>query len=1310
MPTDEPVASPVDTDTDASPTTPDTLDPRPYIEIRPADVGLDTNTVVQAMVQLQSLLADAATSGLRNVLTRSATDPVVEWLLVSDGRDDASLRYLVGVDPIDRLDQLADICRTCFPDSYEFERVGFHPRQVEGYTRGSEAQGDLVPTDSHGTDPNAETATRGVSDGGSRVTAAPPEADVRPSVAGVEYVATTDLGRDWQTPLTPFATVRPDTDSTRNGGAASEPRGPLATLVETMRDADVPIVYQVLCRPHRDWSGDAKTYMQDLEDGLVSVGDKLWHTLTLPDRERIETYDPPEADRTRIESIAERDARRTVSVTARAVALGPSEGDGPSSTAERAADRMAGIFSPVGGRFHDVRGRVRTDDEHGAIDGALDRIPFRDGLPPGQQVYEDLCTRTAHAPSYTSLRSRLPFATPASRGIVVAPEELPAFCVIDGAGLTDGGRRALEARHRERTALALPPPRQLAWYRPPGMPLVRPLDSDRQVRDDPVVLPPPLQLLHILLVGATGAGKSTTLTGSILDNVEATDGPDILVDSKGGGMARDYLRAHYARHGDLEDVLYFDCTEFLPAISFFDLRPLLDAGVPREEARSRVAGHYEEILEGVMGADRYGQAVRSPTVIRNHLRALFDPVHGADAITHRTLHDALRRTQRHGEPPVVTDPELDAHFEALLSEEPRVRSQVLGGATGRVDTIATDGRLSPLFEHVADYEPGSDPPSAFGPDVTADDLPDEFVPHFDCSGLVDEDKTIVLDFGGMDDSVKRTLTLVFLSELWTGLKARAERRDGATGSDHPIVNLYLEEAADVADTELVDTLLSQGRSFGLSVTLGVQYPGQLASADPGRDTYREALNETATFVVGNVGVDDDLARVLATEDMPPDRVARRLGALGRGEWLVRPAAGFDEPTPRPFMGESLPAPTGHPASDEPLQRSVEEGFRAELDRLTERTRALYGLELEGASGGEDDPTATASDVTASESASGSDAATEEATDTPSVVELKSLLPHTRRLPSWVEYFESAHALRCEVCGSRYDPTADGMKRVIGCCHDADAVSRDDLPVCEVNLKLSPEAVADSEWSLKQLLFLQAVYNAQQRRYDPIEYDIVYDSMVRLREYVGIDTDDVVELVEAGLLTEERLPHQLYSVTADGREAIGEAYRQGVDFGDGAGDLDETSQHVMAVEAGKRLLEQEYLNDPDSAVAEVKPYHEIRVDGERRRLDCAGLDSEGDVVVALEAERINHDVSEAVPADFDKMAACDPEAAIWIVLSRSGGHEVIEALADPPDGEPRVEKTYSENTPPWKFTIDTAGLTDIYGVRRVRETLLETDDP
>lgn len=95
-----------------------------------------------------------------------------------------------------------------------------------------------------------------------------------------------------------------------------------------------------------------------------------------------------------------------------------------------------------------------------------------------------------------------------------------------------------------------------------------------------------------------------------------------------------------------------------------------------------------------------------------------------------------------------------------------------------------------------------------------------------------------------------------------------------------------------------------------------------------------------------------------------------------------------------------------------------------------------------------------------------------------------------------------------------------------------------------------------------------------------------------------------------------------------------------------------------------------------------------------------------MTVAIEAERVNHDIIRAVPDDFDKMAACDPDEAIWIVMSGPAGHTILEALNDPPEGPIRVEKTYAEATPPQQFRIDTDGLTAMYPVRYLRGKLTD----
>jgi hypothetical protein len=120
---------------------------------------------------------------------------------------------------------------------------------------------------------------------------------------------------------------------------------------------------------------------------------------------------------------------------------------------------------------------------------------------------------------------------------------------------------------------------------------------------------------------------------------------------------------------------------------------------------------------------------------------------------------------------------------------------------------------------------------------------------------------------------------------------------------------------------------------------------------------------------------------------------------------------------------------------------------------------------------------------------------------------------------------------------------------------------------------------------------------------------------------------------------------------------------------------------------------------------VIPYYDL---DDSHRLDVAGLDSEGNVVVAVEAERVNHDLRRAAPADFDKMAACGVEEAIWIVMTQADGHTVLEALADPLDGEPRIDQTYSQTTPPQQVQLDTPGLTAMYPLTWVRDRLGSSD--
>lgn len=1222
---------------------------RQSLRITPATERLDPETVHTQCRRLHAL-ADSQ-SGLQSLFDRSAP-PTIELCLHSDG---TRIEYLVGGtgdDAAPILDTLDRLCHTLFPDSYAIERVERQPET-------------LVPTP-----------------------------DTAPELQALVCEGVPDRRQDWQTRLTPFEQFQTDDHA----------RIPLATVVETMAGTAVPMVYQTLITPYPDWTAAADDRRAAIEAGQDTLGGQLLTSLTgldaptadaEPTREGTGAADAlPASDRSRLESIDAKDATRSFVVNARLVAVAGADDGSADPLAE-----LTAAFSECAGPHYELAIRRLDGDAAAAVATAIRE-------------------RTVDPPTYESVRARLPGTTVRSRGLVVDAAALGCFWLLDGAALPAASRRALDVTPTDRIPTARPPDPVLNTYDGPGLTLGRPRTQDDTTSDDAIALPPTLQRLHTAWFGRTGSGKSTALVRAMRDNHAATDGADILVDPKGDGMAVDYLRAHYAQYGHLDNVLYFDCSEVLPAISFFDVRADVAAGVPRATAVDDVVDHYIEILKALMGRDRFEQAVRAPDIIRFLVRAKFDPVHGDDSFSHRDLHGTARRMHERQSAPSVSNPDLERMLGGVVANRARTFDEVMQGVANRLEKVPTDRRLARLFNHVPEEitsdadavattsTSGSVPTatetveadtlSLFDTDVSPSDSTAEAPPNdehpadettahstpapddaqFDLGQYLDANVVVILDLGGLRIETRRAITLVLLSNLWTALRRRRQRRDA---DRLPLVNCYLEEAASVAATDLLTTLLAQARSFDCALTLAMQFPSQLDQADPTGAATDEVLNNIGTILTGPIGVDQGLAERLATDETPARDVATRLRGLRRGQWLASLPAAFDTPAPQPFQLQSARPPAGHPASEASVESAVTDAIAA----VERRTRERAGVTLM-----HPEPAA--------------DAEGEAATDPDRRVD--SALPHTMRLPSWVEYDGDIHALRCETCDNRYDPTSEGMARAIACCHDPDAVNRDDIPICELNLKLTPEERADSEWSDAQLMFLQAVYNAQQLRYEPPGYDLLRDSMLRLQEYVGIDRDAVDELLETDLLRHDTdHPHRLYSVSPTGRDVIGEHYRQGVDYGHGQGDLEESSQHVFAVEVGRRWLEQEYVDDPESPVVDVVPYYDL--DG-NHRLDIAGVDDDGEIRVAVEAERVNHDLREAVPADYDKIAACDVDAAIWIVMTQRAGHDVLQALNDPPDGTPRVAKTYAETTPPQQFRIDTPGVTAMYPAEWLRERLGE----
>ncbi len=1069
---------------------------------------------------------------------------------------------------------------------------------------------------------------------------------------------------DWMTRLRPPAIIDAPEQHDR-ARVKSAPGLPLQSALEALATAEVPMVYQTLLQPRPPWGADAQNRIRQLEHNTDTLSQRVFqgghdelyesrdssnhdhathgrrrhpHRRQDGDHRRGEASHVPGS---RIDSILAKSSAKSFDVNARVYAAG--------DRSTQAVRSVASAFAGIDGDYYEIEPVVRTGEDADPIVEAIENREFRrlDGLTHW-------------------LRENLPITGNLDPRIVADATTVAHFALVDGSDLTSRVERHLRTRPSERTGIDRPDAAQRTQYTD-GMPIGHPVATDGETTDETIALPPALQPLHVAWFGRTGSGKTISLETAACRNHQMTDGADIIVDTKGDGMPMEYLQAHYARHGHLENVYYFDCADVLPAVSLPDIRPLVDAGFSRQAATENVAEHYTEILRPLMGDEQFDQATSSRKVITGLVKALLDPEHGSDALTQTELYRAARRFRERKTPPEVSDPRLREVLASIGAGDDQLFDRVMAGALNRMQEIMNNHRLATLFDHVA----------------AADDAE----PYFDFETILDENAVVLLDLGGLRAESREALTLVLLSNLWTALQRRQRR--APTDADLPLVNLYLEEAASLGSTDILTELLSQSRSFGLSVTMVMQFPGQLAREAPA--VYDEMLNNIGTLVVGDVAVDDRLTKRLATADRPPEEVGNLLRSLNRGQWLVDLPAAYGDEDPKPFLVESLDPPAGHPAGDEPLSRARTKSFEATVDVTAERSWRDHGIRLDV------DP--------ASETEEDGDEADEEDTLGPEV--LKSALPYTARLPRTVTYDPDAHALECEECGDQFAPDFRRLKQAIRCHDSLDAVDRDNIPICDVPLTFSPQDRRDSDYTGRQLAFLQAVYEAQQQRYDSLEYDLVRDSMRQLRTYLDIETAAVQELVTDGLLKRDtKRPHLLYTVTPSGREAIQVSHREGVAHGDGQGDLSESTYHVLLCEVGARLLERRFVDDPDSPATAVRTYHSP--DGHDHRLDAAAVTQAGDVVAAVEAERANNDMRRDVPADYDKLATHEPSAAIWLTPNRDTAHDVLEALNDPQDAsDPRVAKSYSRTTSPGEFSLSAPGCTELLTLAPARRTVLKT---
>ncbi|WP_193310490.1 ATP-binding protein [Halorubrum halophilum] len=1268
-----------------------------YLRVTPTSEQLNPESIPRVLDSLHKLTTPGS-SGLGAKLKplHSDTPPRFEFLAISDGPDEP-VEFFYSADA--HLDTLEKRLRSIYPSTFDIERVDvdvaarlIHPVEltqeefVEHYEAGG-LQYEFGPgeqyehVDEEPADAN-ETDTDPVVDGGtvsatipdhhvvlgdSVLELAPPETlsedDQRPSIEkptmtprgtilarpaddavsplGVQWCGSASRKQDWMTSLTPFTADESD----GNLSSVDQPGAALATLIDHLMEATAPTAFQVVFQRRSSWQSDAEVRKEDLVDGRDTFFQEVVGSFLEVEDHRSDQDERQlsESVEKRIEYIDAKNAKRSFTANIRAVGV---PADGSREDLDARMDSLLPVFDTLDGPFYEVEGQRLRDSG------------FRE--------------KTKEKKARAALQRLLNRELTTGRGktrpeLVLSGTELANFVLVPSSEqLTVEGTRGTRAEQQSRNPLPWPNPDLIQQFQD-GMAIGYALDENGEPRPDPIRIPPDLLPTHYGRFASTGGGKSKAIINDALSLRESTGGPVVLVDPKGDGMCENYLRCHYERFGGLDDVYHFRVPETIPAFSFFDIRPALEAGRNREDAIQDKVDHFHDILRMIMGREQYGQAFVANEILSYLIKALFDEEYGSDVFGLDDLFAAALRMQRDQTiPPVSADNQnieesLTRHF-AKDNHQFQVSMDAVGN---RLDKLKEDAHLRRIFSHVPEQNDAG-----------------EYVDNrFDFREFLDEDATIIFDLGDLRPEAQRAITLLLLSNLWDAVQVR--RRDGQTDYEK-LTNLIIEEAAPVASTKLVsEQLLPQGRSFGLSMGLVMQFPEQVRNRN--ERAYDEVLNNIKTKLIGNISIERDLAESLAHEDLSPTELRNRINTLPSGEWIAQlPSPSFGETGPPPFSLKPLPIAPGHPESDQPLTEPQEDHFESvSRPRMVERTQAQYGLT---------EP--TESSTAPEETGWGSSGA--ETTGSPADGDSGTDPTQSAFISESTTEDASISTTQPETDS---DPDADEseMSPLFGQATEADEESAADqatqpengaTPVQESSVPVPDDELQQRGLSRDDVQFLNRVLDVMNREDD--EYTLL-DRMSQLRD--EYDDLHVERLTEQDLLdADSAAGRKYYTVLPDGRDLLGRELKAGP----GAGDLGEKTPHKVGV----RLLEL-WLQQRDDVVR-VEPYYETD-DG--TVLDVAGIDEDGDLVWAGEAELASNN-RHAPVEDYDKLSAVDADA-IWAFNNRETALDVLDSLADADRIDERVSGRAARSFATIRDAVDdfdAGGLTTVRGFKNLDQEL------
>lgn len=329
---------------------------------------------------------------------------------------------------------------------------------------------------------------------------------------------------------------------------------------------------------------------------------------------------------------------------------------------------------------------------------------------------------------------------------------------------------------------------------------------------------------HMYVVGKTGTGKSTLLASMLIQDIAA--GKTVcLVDPHGDLVEQVLLRIPEYR---MDDVIYINPSDESFPIGLNILNPQNDVD------KSKIANNFIGMLQRLY--DPHNQAVVGPifqSMVRNALLAVMD-IEGsslADVYQIMTNIEYIKKFLPQIKDPVIKD-FWDQEIKRSDQYSSKWRAEITPYLTSKFSRFVED----PVLRRIVSQSRNS-------------------INWFDA---IQSRKIILINLakGHVGAETSQFLGLLILSEVLEAIF----RRGNLPESHRSDMSIVIDEVQNYS-TPLLSTIISEGRKFGVSLTIANQFLHQL---DGG---LREAVfGNVGTIAAMRVGVDD--AAILARELYP----------------------------------------------------------------------------------------------------------------------------------------------------------------------------------------------------------------------------------------------------------------------------------------------------------------------------------------------------------------------------------------------------------------------------------------------------------